>query len=52
MTIRSSTKAPVATGTHTALEMHNVEREDSLSKMEKKIKLRVRCHYNAGLPSS
>ena len=33
MTIRSSTKAPVATGTHTALEMHNVEREDS--KMEK-----------------
>ena len=51
MTIRSSTKAPVATGTHTALEMHNVEREDSLSKMEK-IKLRVRCHYNAGLPSS
>ena len=34
MTIRSSTKAPVATGTHTALEMHNVEREDSLSKMK------------------
>ena len=35
MTIRSSTKAPVTTRTHTALEMHNVEREDSLSKMEK-----------------
>ena len=35
MTIRSSTKAPVATRTHAALEMHNVEREDSLSKMEK-----------------
>ena len=35
MTIRSSTKAPVATRTHTALEMHNVEREDSLSEMEK-----------------
>ena len=34
MTIRSSTKAPVATGTHTALEMHNAEREDSLSKMK------------------